>query len=97
MSNTTWFRVEVQNDMNLHPTACASSGGKLREEYHLSPENGDIQSEKLYLNGNLLSLTKGLEIPEMKPKLVDPATAIVVAPDSFVFVVLRDFKAPTCM
>ncbi|CBI27258.3 unnamed protein product, partial [Vitis vinifera] len=97
MSNSTWFQVQVQNDMNLHPTASESNGGQEREEYHLTPQNGDIQSDKLLLNGNLLSLTEASDIPEMKPKLVDPSSAIVVAPDSFVYATLRDFKAPTCM
>ena len=33
----------------------------------------------------------------MRPKLVDPSRDIGVAPQSFVFALLKDFKAPTCM
>ena len=97
MSNRTCFRIKVQNDMNLHPSRDINEEEGGREEYHLSPGDGDIQSEKVYLNGHLLSVTEGLEIPEMRPKLVDPSTDIIVAPHSFLFALLKDFKAPTCM
>lgn len=91
MSNSTQFQVQVQNGMNMTVAA-----GPQREEYHLTPKDGYIQSEEMLLNGELLSLTEESDIPEMNPKLVNSSEPIVVAPDSFVFVVLRDFKAPAC-
>ncbi|KAL2319971.1 hypothetical protein Fmac_028940 [Flemingia macrophylla] len=41
----------------------------MREEYHLTPKDGNIQSDVVLLNGNPLQLTKSLDIPEMKPQL----------------------------
>lgn len=67
-----------------------------REEYHLTPEDGYIQSDVLLLNGNPLRPTDMFKIPEMVPILVDNSSPITVAPDSFVFVVFKDFKAAAC-
>ena len=62
----------------------------------MTPKDGDIQSEVLLLNGTPLRLTDSLDIPKMEPVLVDSSSSISVAPDSFVFVVLKDIKAATC-
>lgn len=73
MSNSTTFEVSVINDMNLY------SGRKLlgvtsdeREEYHLTPKDGNVQSDQLLLNGTPVKLTKSLDIPALNPQLVDP-------------------------
>lgn len=99
MSNSTYFDVSVVNDFNLYPQRLQSSNSNARsqrEEYHLTPQDGDILSEVLLLNGTPLKLTDSLDIPNMEPVLVDSSSSISVAPDSFVFVVLKDFKAATC-
>lgn len=93
MSNSTTFNVTVSNDMNLYPPLTVNTQ---REEYHLTPKGGNIQSDELLLNGTPLKLTKTLDIPPLHPKLVDPTTPIKVAPDSIVFSTLRDFDAPAC-
>lgn len=67
-----------------------------REEYHLTPMDGDIQSDVVLLNGKALRLTESEDIPELKLKLVDSSTAIHVKQDSIVFVSLKDFNAPAC-
>ncbi|KAL1827715.1 hypothetical protein ACET3Z_006127 [Daucus carota] len=67
-----------------------------REEYHLTPEGGNIQSQVVLLNDTPLKLTKTMEIPNLNPALVSPLEPIKVAPDSFVFAVLRGFGAPAC-
>ncbi|XP_073294170.1 heparanase-like protein 2 isoform X2 [Primulina huaijiensis] len=100
MSNSTTFEVSVMNDMNLHPNI----GRKLedngdntqREEYHLTPQDGNIQSDVLLLNGTPLKLTESSEIPDMNPQLVDNASPISVAPDSIVIATIKGFKAPAC-
>ncbi|KAF2301887.1 hypothetical protein GH714_030201 [Hevea brasiliensis] len=101
MSNQTTFSVSVLNDNAPYPRnyklkSYSYGGSEKREEYHLTPEDGNIQSDVVLLNGTPLKLTSSLEIPEMKPKYVDPSTPITVAPDSFVYVTIKDFKAPAC-
>lgn len=96
MSNSTSVNVLVANDLNIYPEEEDSARAQDREEYHLTPKDGNIQSDVVLLNGTPLQLTESMNIPEMKPKLVDPSTPITVRPDSFVFVTIRDFRAPAC-
>ena len=79
LSNSTAFDVTVVGDMDLHPpprkllqeadAAMAVCGGP-REEYHLSPEGGDIQSQVVLLNGEPLALGPCGQIPELRPAVV---------------------------
>ncbi|CAK9142393.1 unnamed protein product [Ilex paraguariensis] len=99
MSNSTTFQVSVVDDLNLYPElqqTLDSEDGVQREEYHLTPKDGNIQSDVLLLNGTPLKLTKSLNIPALNPELVDPTTPITVAPDSIVFATLKGFRAPAC-
>ncbi|XP_058193882.1 heparanase-like protein 2 [Rhododendron vialii] len=99
MSNSTAFDVSVVNDLNLYPEEQKSadeSQQEPREEYHLTPKDGNIQSDVLLLNGIPLVLTESNDIPAMNPKLVDAAKPINVAPDSIVFATIRGFNAPAC-
>ncbi|KAL5828672.1 hypothetical protein ACOSQ3_018140 [Xanthoceras sorbifolium] len=98
MSNSTTFDVSVANDENLYPDNIKvdCNGGAQREEYHLTPECGNIQSDALLLNGTPLKLTESLDIPSINPELVDPYSPIKVSPDSIVFATLRGFHAPAC-
>ncbi|KAL3840531.1 hypothetical protein ACJIZ3_025122 [Penstemon smallii] len=94
MSNSTSFEVSLLDDMNLYSRGNGDRNG--REEYHLTPKDGNIQSDMLLLNGTPLKLTETFEIPAMNPLLVDDTLPIRVAPDSIVFVTLKGFKAPAC-
>ncbi|KAL1325120.1 hypothetical protein AAHE18_13G138800 [Arachis hypogaea] len=68
-----------------------------KEEYHLTPKDGNIQSDVVLLNGTPLELTKSKKIPELKPKIVDASSSpIKVAPHSIVFVQINNFNAPAC-
>ncbi|KAH6769554.1 glucuronidase 2 [Perilla frutescens var. hirtella] len=100
MSNSTTFEVSVVDDMNLYLEKFllmhGNEGSNQREEYHLTPKNGNILSDVLLLNGTPLKLTESSDIPAMNPELVDAALPITVAPDSIVFATLRGFKAPAC-
>jgi len=82
--------------MNLYPNKEGGSPNSMREEYHLTPKDGNIQSEVVLLNGTPLKLTRSLDIPKMKPKLVDPSSTVKVKPDSIVFVNSKNFQAPAC-
>ncbi|KAF1889608.1 hypothetical protein Lal_00024935 [Lupinus albus] len=99
MSNSTSFNVSLVNDMNINlPTEAKSISmdSETREEYHLTPKDGNIQSDVVLLNGTPLLLTESLDIPDMKPKLVNLSSPINVVPDSIVYVSLKNFNAPAC-
>jgi len=72
------------------------NGSNQREEYHLTPKDGNIQSDVVLLNGTPLQLTSSQDIPSLSSMIVDSSSPIRVAPDSIVYVTIRDFKAPAC-
>ncbi|CAN1313946.1 Heparanase-like protein 2 [Linum perenne] len=97
MSNSSTFNVRVIDDLNLYPTMDSSTTlTEDREEYHLTPEGGNIQSDVVHLNGVPLKLESNGELPKMDPKLVPASSPVTVAPHSFVYVNIKDFKAPAC-
>ncbi|KAM7269082.1 hypothetical protein ACFE04_024579 [Oxalis oulophora] len=98
MSNSTTFDISVQNDLNMYPGAFQSTNAvnDQREEYHLTPECGNIQGDVVLLNGKPLKLTESQDIPELKPKLTNGDLPIRIAPDSIVFVTIKGFHAPAC-
>lgn len=67
-----------------------------REEYHLTPENGNIKSRTMFLNEKPLKLTNGGEIPILEPVFYDVFSPMVVPPLSIKFVVFPNFDAPVC-
>ncbi|KAK6116433.1 hypothetical protein DH2020_049895 [Rehmannia glutinosa] len=87
MSNSTTFDVKVADEYKDE---------NQREEYHLTPKDGDILSDVLLLNGTPLKLTESSDIPAMNPQLVDSTSPIKVAPDSIVFATLKGFRASAC-
>ncbi|XP_012067747.1 heparanase-like protein 2 [Jatropha curcas] len=94
LQNSTSFYVMVSDDENPEPNGL--EGAKPREEYHLTPKDGDVLSDVVLLNETPLLLTDSFDIPAMNPKFVDPFLPIIVKPNSIVFVVLRDFNALAC-
>ncbi|KAG8654197.1 hypothetical protein MANES_05G107950v8 [Manihot esculenta] len=94
LSNSTTFKVVVSNVGNPHEHS--SRGTTQREEYHLTPRDGNIRSSVVRLNGTPMVITDSPNIPPMNPKLVDPSLPITVAPSSIVFAILRDFNARAC-
>lgn len=94
MSNSTTFEVSVADDTNSYHQQYRDTNK--REEYHLTPEDGNILSDVLLLNGTPLKLTESSDIPAMNPQLVDARLPIKVTPDSIVFATLPGFKAPAC-
>ncbi|XP_057460765.1 heparanase-like protein 2 [Actinidia eriantha] len=99
MSNSTTFTVSVVDDLNFYPEERKSVDAynqQQREEYHLTPKDGNIQSDVLLLNGTPLVLTESRDIPAMNPDLVDASKPITIAPDSIVFATLKWFNVPAC-
>ncbi|KAL9231500.1 hypothetical protein vseg_006724 [Gypsophila vaccaria] len=68
-----------------------------REEYHLTAPNGDVQSQTMLLNGQVLSLTPSGEIPQFVPQKVDSTKPIEVGPMSYVYVQFPGISAPGCV
>uniref|UniRef100_M8D0M8 Heparanase-like protein 3 n=1 Tax=Aegilops tauschii TaxID=37682 RepID=M8D0M8_AEGTA len=79
-----------------HGGRFAQPPGAAREEYHLTPEGGNIQSQMMLLNGRALAAGADGGIPGMEPVKVDAARPIAVAPRSIVFVHMPDYHAPAC-
>jgi len=74
----------------------APAAGATREEYHLTPKGGNIQSQVMMLNGKALVTGADGSIPRMEPVRVDAAQHIVIAPYSIVFAHIPYFHAPAC-
>lgn len=77
--------MSVSSDLNLYPNSLAQSLVAVmetgqREEYHLTPQGGNIQSRVVLLNGKPLQLTGDGQIPEMSPLIADTAAPLHVAP-----------------
>ncbi|KAG0458470.1 hypothetical protein HPP92_023627 [Vanilla planifolia] len=99
MSNSTGFDVSITDDLNMYPTQYSStstpSGGQ-REEYHLTPKDGNIQSKVMLLNGEPLMLTTSGDVPQMNPISSNSSAPLRIAPLSIAFARIKDFIAPTC-
>nr|GMD30858.1 heparanase-like protein 2 [Ipomoea batatas] len=68
----------------------------LVEEYHLTPEDGNVKSRTVLLNGTPLQLTETGGIPSMLPALRNVNSAISIAPLSIKFIVFPNLNAPGC-
>ncbi|KAK4391541.1 Heparanase-like protein 3 [Sesamum angolense] len=70
--------------------------GKVREEYHLTPTDGNIQSRTVLLNGKALTVDSSGLIPVLEPVRVNSSEPIRVAPYSVVFVHMPNAAVPAC-
>lgn len=67
-----------------------------REEYHLTPQDGNIRSKTMLLNGVPLELTETGDIPDLKPAMVDVNSPICIAPLTIKFIQFPNFDACGC-
>lgn len=67
-----------------------------REEYHLTPMDGNIQSQTVLLNGKALTVDSSGAIPAMEPAFFNSSEPITVSPYSIVFVHLSSFVIQAC-
>ncbi|KAK9032448.1 hypothetical protein V6N11_056712 [Hibiscus sabdariffa] len=67
-----------------------------REEYHLTAKDGNLQSQTVQLNGNILSVNSSGIIPPLEPLRINSAKPIVVAPLSIVFTHMPDVTVAAC-
>ncbi|KAF3775875.1 Heparanase-like protein 2 [Nymphaea thermarum] len=95
LSNTTTFHITVRDDVNLVPIEVSAESPQ-REEYKLRPEDGNLVSQTMLLNGRPLELTEDGDIPPLQPTIVDGNKPIAIDPLSIAFFTLEDFQAPAC-
>ncbi|KAK9697945.1 hypothetical protein RND81_08G071600 [Saponaria officinalis] len=70
--------------------------GNVRAEYHLTAKDGDLQSQVMLLNGDVLTVSSSGEIPPFTPLHVDSSEPIIVGPFSIVFVHMPFILLPAC-
>ncbi|GMQ07293.1 hypothetical protein CsSME_00051546 [Camellia sinensis var. sinensis] len=56
-----------------------------REEYHLTAKDGNLHSQVMLLNGNVLTVNSSGHIPPLEPQYVNSLEPITVAPFSILF------------
>jgi len=74
----------------------ASDGQFQREEYHLTPKDGNLHSQTVMLNGKLLKISEVGDIPSLEPVLVSVNSPLYISPLSIAFIVFPNFDAPAC-
>ncbi|KAK8604115.1 hypothetical protein V6N13_096577 [Hibiscus sabdariffa] len=74
----------------------ASDEALFREEYHLTPKDGYLQSRTMVLNGIPLEFSGARNIPSLHPVRVDVKSPISISPLSVAFIVFPNFEAPAC-
>ncbi|TVU02451.1 hypothetical protein EJB05_52039 [Eragrostis curvula] len=74
----------------------AEAAGAMRNEYHLTPKDGNLQSQVMLLNGRALATDADGNIPRFEAVKVDAAQPITVAPYSIVFSHIPHFSVPAC-
>lgn len=74
----------------------SSDRSSFREEYHLAPKDGELQSKTMLLNGKLLQLADSGDIPNLEPVLIDVNSPMSVPPLSIKFILLPTFDASGC-
>jgi heparanase 1 len=67
----------------------------MREEYHLSLEDGNLRSQTSLLNGNPLNVSNR-KLPRLDPVFHEEHALIKVVPLSIAFIVIPNFEAPAC-
>lgn len=75
----------------------ASDGHLTREEYHLTPKDGYLQSQTMVLNGIPLQLADDEGIPKLDPVRVDVNSPIYITHLSIAFIVFPNFSARACV
>ncbi|KAK3438122.1 hypothetical protein EUGRSUZ_C02741 [Eucalyptus grandis] len=74
----------------------SSNDGNIREEYHLTAKEGNIQSQVLLLNGKVLNTDSSGNIPSFDPINVSHSDPITVAPFSVVFAQIPNMNVTAC-
>ncbi|XP_015879557.3 heparanase-like protein 3 [Ziziphus jujuba] len=73
-----------------------SLNGVTREEYHLTAKDGNLHSQTMLLNGNILNVNSSGDIPALEPLHVNSSEPVVIGPYSIVFAHLPYVVPPAC-
>ena len=68
----------------------------LRAEYHLTAKDGNLQSQTMLLNGQILTVDSTGKIPSLTPVHVNSSEPISVGPFSIVFAHIPYILLPAC-
>lgn len=68
----------------------------VRAEYHLTAKDGNLQSQTMLLNGQILTVDSTGEIPSLTPVHVNSSEPISVGPYSIVFAHIPYILLPAC-
>ncbi|KAL0451831.1 UNVERIFIED_CONTAM: Heparanase-like protein 3 [Sesamum latifolium] len=80
---------------NRHYLHSSKVSGMTTEEYHLTPKDGNIQSQTVLLNGKALTVGSSGAIPALEPVTISSSNPITVAP-FYCFIHLPDVAIPAC-
>ncbi|XP_027368422.1 heparanase-like protein 3 [Abrus precatorius] len=87
---------KMSDNLKTMEVSLYSGSETAREEYHLTPQDGNIHSQVMVLNGNALSVNSDGEIPSLEPLQVNSSEPIRVASFSIVFAHLPDAAVAAC-
>ncbi|KAI3701517.1 hypothetical protein L6452_26660 [Arctium lappa] len=102
--NSTWrlHKHRSRTHHHHHTTKHAhktKTGGKVirtRQEYHLTPKDGNLHSQVMMLNGKELTINESGDIPSLEPLYMNSSEPISVAPYSIVFAHMPYFTLHAC-
>ncbi|KAH9624415.1 hypothetical protein KSS87_003434 [Heliosperma pusillum] len=86
----------VQSNVVNNGTYERNETGNVRSEYHLTAKDGELQSQVMLLNGDILTVSSSGEIPPFTPLHVNTSEPIVIGPFSIVFVHMPFTLLPAC-
>lgn len=96
----TLLLINLNKDTRVSVRASTGSGTstdrKYRLEYHLTAKDGDLHSQTMVLNGNILDITCDGQIPSLRAVTVPATRPILVAPLSIAFVNVPYVQIPAC-
>jgi heparanase 1 len=96
----TLLLINLSRDTGISVQVSTGSGTSTdrnsRLEYHLTAKDGDLHSQTVLLNGNILNITPDGEIPSLSAVTVPANRPILVAPLSIAFVNLPYVQFPAC-
>ena len=72
------------------------NNANMREEYHLTPKDGNLLGQTVLLNGNILGVSPSGDIPALEANYVNSSSSIVVGPHSIVFAHMPCHVIPAC-
>ncbi|XP_048134211.1 heparanase-like protein 3 isoform X2 [Rhodamnia argentea] len=96
LDGSSIFEVMVEGLKNSVSLPKGLNDANMREEYHLTPQDGNLHSQTLLLNGNILAVSPSGDIPALEPKYLNSTSSIVVGPHSIVFAHMPYHVIPAC-